>query len=1621
MTRNFTFKRVAQAWIVLPILCLLALPFSSNAQRRMDKLGRGVVAVHQSAGNVFLSWRLLATDPEGIAFNVYRISGGGTEVKLNSTPLTQGTNFSNTGVDMTKSNTWFVKPVINNVEQAASASYTLAANAVVKPYIGIPLKVLTDGEYYVHHAWPGDLDGNGDYDFVVDRLPTGNPTGRTIKLDGYSIDGALKWEVDLGPNTVISDGHNDGATVYDLDGDGKAEVIVRTSEGTVFGDGQVIGDANNDGKTDYRVNGAATGQPQFISVINGDTGAEISRIECKGTGHFGIGYFDGVHPSFLFSRVVPVNNGSEHRVTTFNYVNKTLQTRWDWLWDGAKYQFFHQIRIADVDKDGKDEFCDGGYVIDDDGKTLFTTELRHGDRFHISDFDTDRPGLETFAIQQDNPNFLATVLYDSKTGDMLRRDYLPYPTDIGRGDAGDIDPQHKGMEYWTANGDLGTKNSIGDQIYPAKPSICNSAIWWDGDLLRETLNRQMVDKWNYTSKNMSRLLTAYNWGADYTWRDAAPLYGDFIGDWREEILYEAGDHSQLLLFTTTTPSTNRIYCLMQNPEYRLCATVRGYIQSNQVDYFLGDGMLTPPKPPVFDGDLIWKGNAQNNTWDIENTASWQDQSESSPLTFSNNKKVLFDISGTNTVAVNLTTTLNPASVTVNSPVNYEFSGSGSLSGDMSLTKSGTGKLTVSTNNNFTGETSISEGALILNGILSESAVKVQSNATLSGAGSAEKGVSLATKGNISPGNGIGSAASLKIKNGLYLGNASAVYLDLGSDISGINKPNDQVQIEGDLTISGSLRFIINPLEPLSAGNYTLISYTGTLTGNLSLITVEGLDGTPYVLSAEPGTISITVQSVRTPSSIVWSGSVGTAWDVAKTQNWKLGESNDVFVGGDQVLFDDNAVNTAVTLNGTLPVSSFSINSSKNYTFTGTGVISGSTGLVKSGSGTLSLQTKNTFAGGVTINGGTIEISKLSNGEEVGPLGVSNKSASNLVFSNGGILKINSTLTQNTDRGITLSTGGGEVNVANSMASFGGLITGSGNLVKSGTGIFAVLGKNTYTGGTTIKAGAVQLSSFDANEFGLGTGMVTLENGASLSMLDTWDGDFDYVNTTCPLNLFVPAGATGRFNAAGRCKLTGSLTGAGTFELFTEFVRTELNGNWSQFTGTIKVLTDADGGDFRINTSAGFGKATLNLGDKTFAYYLPAPSSSGTTLEAGAITGAAGSILRGSSISGRTLTWKVGGINTDAVYPGTIAEAGTGSTLVINKVGTGTWTISGNNTYRGNTIVTAGKLLVNNTAGSGTGTGSVIVAANAILGGTGILSSTVGLSQGAMIDPGNNGIGTFTVGGSLFITTSSKVLAEINPSNSTADRLNVAATLTYGGTLQLSKLGAGEFAAGNNFKLFNATTYAGSFASIIPEKPADGLKWDISELLTTGTLKVAEDPLPITLSEFSAESKSGSVLVKWTTESEVDNDFFSIEHSSDKLGFVSIATVKSKGNRLGKLNYEYPHLNFVNGVNYYRLKQTDLDGKYTYSVVRSVKMELNEPAFSVFPNPFSTSLTINLKDQSVLNVNVTNLSGKNVFHFEGPVQAVNKALESVLPSIVSGSYLLTVKSGSVNYQSKIVKQ
>jgi autotransporter-associated beta strand protein len=591
-----------RAWVQVSFAVLACFAgLSSYGQRRMENLGRGVVAVRSSATDVFVSWRLLGIEPADTAFNLYRSAGGAPAVKLNPAPLTGGTNFTDTTANLAVANAYFVRPVLLGTELAPSASYTLPAGAPVRQFLQLPLQAAPDT--YVHLIWVGDLDGDGEFDFIVSRLSL--VAGAPALIDAYKSNGTFLWRVNFGPNSVdpdnieppsssINAGHNDGVTVYDLDSDGRAEVIVKSANGVLFGDGQTLTAVNN--------------TVQFISVLDGLTGAERARAPVPDdyiadgpvAGHFGIAYLDGVKPSFIFKAKNRVGSGPFNLfVAAWDFNGTSLTQRWKFLRGNQNLPDNHQIRIVDVDRDGKDEICDGGYVIDDDGTLLYTlgtAGVVHGDRFHIGDLDPDRPGLEGFGIQQNNPSGLLYFIYDAATGAMIRQHFGGIE-DTARGTAADISAAHRGYEYWSFHGIHEIKTGSVISPDPQRPWP-NFRIWWDGDVLSENLNRELVEKWNPATGGVTRLLTASTDGALDSWRDAAQFYGDILGDWREEVVFEKSDHTAIMIFTTTTPSTTRLYTLAHNPEYRLCFTVKGYLQSNMLDYYLGDGMTPPPAPAI---------------------------------------------------------------------------------------------------------------------------------------------------------------------------------------------------------------------------------------------------------------------------------------------------------------------------------------------------------------------------------------------------------------------------------------------------------------------------------------------------------------------------------------------------------------------------------------------------------------------------------------------------------------------------------------------------------------------------------------------------------------------------------------------------------------------------------------------------------------------------------------------------------------------------------------------------------------------------------------------------------------------------------------------------------------
>ena len=236
---------------LVPALLATLLVSQALAQRQMEPLGRGLVAIHEGDGSIFLSWRLLGTDLEGTAFNVYRATGEQPPVRINEQPLSCPTHYRDTGVDLSEPTSYFVRGVTAGREEDASRPFRLPANPPARGYVSIPIQPPPD--YHANDCSVGDLDGDGEYELVVHMVGRGRDNahgGLTTEpiFHAYKLDGTLLWTINLGKN-IREGAHYAQFIVYDLDGDGRAEMVCKTADGTVDGRGRVIGDPTADNRT----------------------------------------------------------------------------------------------------------------------------------------------------------------------------------------------------------------------------------------------------------------------------------------------------------------------------------------------------------------------------------------------------------------------------------------------------------------------------------------------------------------------------------------------------------------------------------------------------------------------------------------------------------------------------------------------------------------------------------------------------------------------------------------------------------------------------------------------------------------------------------------------------------------------------------------------------------------------------------------------------------------------------------------------------------------------------------------------------------------------------------------------------------------------------------------------------------------------------------------------------------------------------------------------------------------------------------------------------------------------------------------------------------------------------
>ncbi len=602
-----------------------------------DNLGRGVLAVKADKG-VFVSWRSLPTDDTNLAFDIYRDG-----VKINEAPLSKMTNF--TDPDGNVDSKYTIKAILNGVEKESANANNVWASDFMKIHLDRPeggtskpggAKEDREYTYTPDDVSVGDVDGDGEFEFIVKWFPSNAAdnshtrfTGNTI-IDCYKLDGTKLWRIDLGHN-IRSGNHYTQFMVYDFDGDGKAELICKTAPGTIDGNGKAVLMENDKETDDYRKNdGTVMSGPEYLTVFNGETGAEIHTIaynpprsirknDKSSTGWgdnygnrserylAGVAYLDGERPSAIFVR----GYYTASYVWAVDFDGKELKEKWlhksEKSGEGIYGQGTHSLSIADLDADGFDEIIIGSGALDHDGSFLHSTGGGHGDALHVGDFILENEGLEIFMPHEDTKGKYATTLRDGKTGKILY--YQAQPSggkDVGRGLIANVSSKFSGSEYWsTLDGNV--MNS-GEVVGSKRPSV-NFRIFWDGDLLDELLDGTTITKPNeeLTAVGTLRNFSSVSNAASCNTTKATPnLQADIFGDWREEvILHDSKTQSDLIIFTTTIPSEYKVPCLMTDRQYREAIAWQNvaYNQPPQLSYNLEVQYDVRPRIIVTEGSL----------------------------------------------------------------------------------------------------------------------------------------------------------------------------------------------------------------------------------------------------------------------------------------------------------------------------------------------------------------------------------------------------------------------------------------------------------------------------------------------------------------------------------------------------------------------------------------------------------------------------------------------------------------------------------------------------------------------------------------------------------------------------------------------------------------------------------------------------------------------------------------------------------------------------------------------------------------------------------------------------------------------------------------------------------
>lgn len=593
-----------------------------------EKMNRGLIVLKNKDNHIYVSWRLLETDPGNVTFNVYRSVNGGKFSKINNKPVSITTDYVDKSAPAKDDLKYMVKTVVNGKE--LEESETAAPNAGGLNYTSIKLQ----GDYTFSKIALADLNGDGIYDYIIKYPGSAVDPGvwrrseNTFKIEAYLSDGTYLWTKDLGWNIEQGVWYSP-FIAFDLNGDGKAEIAVKTAPADKDyrdPEGHVVG------AVPYRSNAGILNQlpdpcPEYCSILDGMTGEEIDRVpwpeQDRSYGDYNrnnrnqmaVAYLDGKTPALL------INRGTYRRMVVDAYQLNGSKLEKLWRWDGdhenpvIRSMNAHTITCYDVDGDGRDEILLGSMVVDDNGEALWSAGLGHPDRAILGKIIPDREGLQILYSVEEYQDTCGMALVDARTGAYIWT-INRYTRHVGSGFAADIDPAHPGLEcfgaedskaglndryMFTANGKkLGTDADVpGDKNW----------FWWDSGLLRATTGwaegaapvppapitrtAEAASQPNASAvaRGMGRATQINLYKGKVL--DGGPIQGtivmvaDIKGDWREEIITSLP--GEIRIYSTPVPAIDRRVCLMQDPLYRSCITSRsmGYDQPAMVSYYLG--------------------------------------------------------------------------------------------------------------------------------------------------------------------------------------------------------------------------------------------------------------------------------------------------------------------------------------------------------------------------------------------------------------------------------------------------------------------------------------------------------------------------------------------------------------------------------------------------------------------------------------------------------------------------------------------------------------------------------------------------------------------------------------------------------------------------------------------------------------------------------------------------------------------------------------------------------------------------------------------------------------------------------------------------------------------------